>query len=87
MGTFDAGLNAFCTVIWLQSYRDHRVEHGDLNDYGPHRPIKWEVRRYGSVEVGVVLLKGVLWVGWALSFRAQGRLNASLSFCCQWNQI
>ena len=37
MGTFEVGLNAFCTMILFKPYEDQGVERGDLNVIGPQK--------------------------------------------------
>lgn len=54
MGTFEAGLNAFCVMIFLQAYGDQGVECGSLNDIGSHNFIESvTIRKCDFVGVGM----------------------------------
>ena len=58
MGTFEVGLNEFCTLIFLQANGSHGMECGRLNVIDPHNLIgSGTVRRCGFVGVGIVLLE------------------------------
>ena len=57
MGTFEVGLNAFCTMIWLQAYGGQRVECDSLSKNGPCRPVESGTsRRYCILVMASVAL-------------------------------